>query len=315
MFSFFTKKRKSNNKKTLKKFNKQNCSPLVAGNKASPNTCYTKKILFEIKNSYNSSDLNKNKITSNDPDVVWQKLHENLVDCSVESCWLKELDDKKLVSKIKKYIFAPEKPPEWKSNPNEWLSNVDLLEVMKQYEMKYPNFEFIGPTCIDFDDKLPENGKCVWEELCKFDLEKQIDKGKNKIGIIFNLDKHYQSGSHWVSLFVDIEIHFIFFFDSVGNEIPKEIKILVERIKKQGNSMKKNSTIKFDFYENYPTEHQYSNTECGMYSLFFIITMLTHNTEFKNFKTHKEVIKFFKRGRISDKFIEKYRNVYFNNVL
>ena len=55
-----------------------------------------------------------------------------------------------------------------------------------------------------------ENGKCVWEELCKFELEKQIEKGKNKIGIIFNLDKHYQSGSHWVSLFIDIEIMIFF---------------------------------------------------------------------------------------------------------
>jgi hypothetical protein len=32
--------------------------------------------------------------------------------------------------------------------------------------------------------------------------------------------------------------------------------------------------IHFKFIQNYPKTHQYSNTECGMYSLFFIITFL-----------------------------------------
>lgn len=314
MFSIFTKKSRTNKNKTIKKFNKLNCSPLVRGSSANSNTCYTTKILFEIRNAYNSNDLNKNKITSNNPDEVWRELRNNLVECKIESCWLKELKDKKLISKIKKYVFAPVKPPEWKKNPNEWLSNIDLLEVMTHYERLYHEFEFIGPTCIDFDDKLPEeNGKCVWEELCKFDLKEQIKRNKKKIGIIFNLDKHYESGSHWVSLFVDIENKFIFFFDSVGSKIPNEIQKLVDRIKLQGKTMK--PEINFKFIQNHPNKHQSSNTECGMYSLFFIITMLTHETEFHKYNNHDEVIKLFKQKYIPDKFVEKYRNVYFNNVV
>ena len=30
-------------------------------------------------------------------------------------------------------------------------------------------------------------------------------QGINKIGVIFNLDKHTQPGSHWVALFIDGE--------------------------------------------------------------------------------------------------------------
>lgn len=312
MFSFFTKKNTKNNKKTIKKFNKLNCSPLVYGSNVNSNTCYTKKILFEIKDSYNSSDLNNNKITTNNPNEIWFQLRENLVECPTESCWLKELKNKVLINKIKKYVFAPKKPPEWKENPNEWLSNIDLFEVMSQYEIKYTNFVFIGPTTIDFDTKLPENNNnCVLNELCNFSLEKYMKKGKEKIGIIFNLDKHYQSGSHWVSLFIDIENNFIFFFDSAGNKIPKEIDNLVHRITDQGSKL--SHPIKFNFYQNYPKTHQKGNTECGMYSLFFIITMLTHQIDSKKFKNHKEIINFFKKGLISDKYIEKYRNVYFNN--
>ena len=33
-------------------------------------------------------------------------------------------------------------------------------------------------------------------------------------------------------------------------------------------------------------EHQYKNTECGMYSLYFIITLLTTHKDPKSFKLH-----------------------------
>ena len=99
----------------------------------------------------------------------------------------------------------------WKKNPEEWLNSVDIEDVMKQYEKKVPTFMFIGPSPIDFDKHLLY-GECVWDELCKFKLENILKKGKNKIGIIFNLDPHYKNGSHWISMFIDIRKKFIFFF-------------------------------------------------------------------------------------------------------
>ena len=89
------------------------------------------------------------------------------------------------------YIFSPKKPQSWNKNPNEWLSNYDE-KVIKQYERKYSNFKFIGTTFIDFDTIA--DGGHVEPLLCDFDLNKYIGK-QNKIGIIFNLDKHYQGGS------------------------------------------------------------------------------------------------------------------------
>ena len=52
-------------------------------------------------------------------------------------------------------------------------TNIDILNVMKQYEHIYPNFEFIGPSPIDYDTHL-SYGECVWEELCKFNLQNNI---------------------------------------------------------------------------------------------------------------------------------------------
>jgi len=105
--------------------------------------------------------------------------------------------------------FAPESPKEWKKNPNEWLSSIDILEVMNQYEKKYKCFEFLGPSPIDYDTHQLY-GQCVWDELCHFKLAEQIKNGKTKIGIIFNLDPHYKGGSHWVSLFINIKKATIF---------------------------------------------------------------------------------------------------------
>lgn len=85
----------------------------------------------------------------------------------------------------------------------------------------------------------------------------------------------------------------MFFFDSANNGVPNEIwmkdndKPLVNRIMKQGLEFQ--PPIQFTFYNN-NISHQQGNTECGMYSLFFIITMLTGKTPFskKNVIFEKE---------------------------
>ena len=50
---------------------------------------------------------------------------------------------------------------------------------------------------------------CVWKDLCKFSLQKEINKGFKKI-MIFNLDKHTGPGTHWTS-FIDVTDKFIFY--------------------------------------------------------------------------------------------------------
>jgi len=299
--------RQTHRQNTTKRLNPMNCSPIVKNKRINKNTCYTKEILFKIRDAYNESHLDK-KIEENDPTKLLQLLTERLNNCEKEDCWLEQLKDATLKKEIDELIFSPDKPSEWLKNKNEWLSNIDIFEVLSQYEMTYDNFDFIGPTPIDFDTRLPEKGeKCVWEELCTISLEKKLKEGKDKIGIIFNLDRHDQGGSHWVSLFVDLKDRFIFYYDSAGSDIPKEIDALRRRMT---NEMKKKFKLKF--YKNYPVEHQHGNTECGMYSLFFIITMLTGVVEDNTKLSLAKKIKLFKAGKIPDEYVEQYRNVYFN---
>ena len=239
-------------------------------------------------------------INTNDSKEIWtylKKVYNRI--CNKESCWIKQLAKGTKMEEELLNSFAPESPEEWKKNPTEWLSSVDIVEVMSQYEKTYKCFEFLGPSPIDYDThKL--YGECVWDELCHFNLAQQIKKGKTKIGIIFNTDPHNKPGEHWISLFVNIKKGEIFFFDSVGDKAPNQINKFVNMVKKQGDKLK--TPIYFKFDQNYPVEHQYKNTECGIYSIFFIVHMLEDKITSEYLKTHV----------LKDEYMQNFRKIYFN---
>ena len=285
-----------------KKFKKLRCSPrLDKNNSDNDYTCYNKRSLDKMKNLWNARHPDS-KIKTNNSKQIWMQLKTRLSNvCSNERCWMEQqFMNSGMDNTIKNFTFAPFSPKEWKKNPNEWLSSVDILNVMKQYEKVYPCFEFMGPSPIDFD-KRKMYGECVWEELCHFNLEDQIKKKKTKIGISFNLDPHYKPGSHWVSLFINIKKKTIFYFDSNGDRIPPRINALVKRVISQGNKI----GINFKFDSNYPKEHQVTNTECGIYSLYFFVNQLKDSF-------NPMVLK---KKKITDKAMERFRKIYFNEAI
>jgi hypothetical protein len=291
-------KSKNKTQKYIKSKN-VNCSPKDSKD-INDFTCYTDKDLYKLRDFWNARHPDV-QIMTNDTKEIHKNLTKYLSNvCSKESCWLKQnFLDNKTVKELTE-SFAPESPREWKTNPNEWLSSVDIMKVMKQYEKAYKCFDFIGPSPIDFDTKMLY-GECVWEELCNFSLSEQIKTGKTKIGIIFNTDPHNKPGQHWISMFINIKKKKIFFFDSVGDKAPKQVMVLINRIIKQGKKL--NINIKFD--QNHPVEHQYGDTECGIYSLFFISHMLEDKFTEHYMKTHI----------LKDNYMQKFRKVYFNESL
>ena len=287
------------------------CSPAVRKTgKTVVGSCYTPNILEQLRQAYNRGHKPSNQITTTNPEEIWRELRDRLSHCDKEDCWLTELKDEQTRKRLERYIFAPDKPYEWKKNPTTWLSNYDILNVLEQYEEAHPEFEFLGPTPIDFDTRLKTSGnQCVTHELCAFSLAEHKNQGKTKIGIVFNLDKHNEPGSHWVSMFVDADEQIIFYFDSANSRIPAQIHALIERIQQQ--LVHSTYGRKYKYYRN-SVSHQQRNTECGVYSLFFIITMLTKQTEIKQNMSLKERLTLFMHHRIPDKYIETYRNKYFN---
>uniref|UniRef100_A0A6C0I560 Ubiquitin-like protease family profile domain-containing protein n=1 Tax=viral metagenome TaxID=1070528 RepID=A0A6C0I560_9ZZZZ len=308
-----------NAKVTTKEFRKLNCNPAVRGKTPKEvDTCYTNDLLIKLKDAHNSKNASS-AITVNEPKEIWTELKDKMSSCTAEDCWLDQLMDPGEKSRIDKETFAPDQPDDWKGEKNPWLSNFDIYNVLFQYETPYPHFKMVGPTPIDFDHK-PQGDRCVWEDLCKFSIKDYQDQKKTKIGIVFNLDEHDKGGSHWVSMFIDLEHNYLFFLDSAGDTMPDEIKVFVDRVTKDA----KTQGITLTFYENAPVAHQTGESECGIYAIFFIITMLTlEKSEMKKldddmemvtepFKDYKEAIKFFKEKRIPDHFVTPFRTKYFN---
>jgi len=279
---------------------KPTCSP--ANQEKNETTCYTTKSLLKLKQLWNARHSD-DKITTNEPLEIWNELRQRFTGvCQHEKCWLRHtFISNKIGHDILHYTFAPDAPKSWKKNPNEWLSNYDITSVMQQYEYKYNHFAFIGPSPIDFDKRIV-NDKCVWDDLCEFNLSKCLKKGKRKIGVIFNTDPHNKGGEHWVSLFIDTthDNPYIFYFDSAGDPILPEILLFAQRVIQQASKL----NIHKQLYENHPLQHQKSTTECGMYSLYMIIQLLTNTKTYTDFMTK----------RIPDKEIEHYRYTYFNHV-
>ena len=290
----------SNKKKNKTiKFKKSSCNP--SKTKSLNFTCFSTSQIINLKNIWNLKHPTES-IISNDPQEIWNFFRQKFSEiCSTERCWLKqEFFKRNLGPEILSYSFAPKAPSSWNKNINEWLSSTDITKVMKLYEEKYPYFAFIGPSPIDFDKKLI-GGDCVWEELCNFNLQNMLIKGKKKIGIVFNTDPHNKDGEHWVAAFIDTSSNpdpYFFYFDSNGDTIPKEIK----NISNKGISQAKNIEIDMKCIENHPTEHQKGDTECGIYVIYFITELLSGN----------KIYNYFLNNKIPDNQMEQFREVFFD---
>ena len=240
------------------------CAPSKTKKKFS---CYSNHDLHNMKQQYNRT--HRQKIHTKKNRQIWKQLMQSL-DCTKESCIAAKLN-------MKTTNFAPKHPDEWKTNPTAWLSSDDITAVLKQYEKVYPEFKYIGPSPADF--YFRENGTCVWEELCKFKVH-EMATHKTKVGIIFNLDTHEGGGTHWVAIFMDLPKKIMYYFDSTGVSMKEEPHIykFFEKVKLQDPA--------YRLIENHPVEHQFGNTECGIYVLFFTIIML-QTGQFKLFKNKK----------------------------
>lgn len=177
-------------------------------------------------------------------------------------------DEKKYL--IKTYLRPP-MPSSWKNDPDMWLDSTNIEAVMKQYEEAYPSFEFMGPFPIDFAAPDPyakgdaSHPKCLIREMCGLKVLESKKKGITMIGIIYNLDPHFKNGSHWVANFIDLERHRCYYFDSYGYEPPSQVQKFMKWLTVQDPKMKLAYNAR---------RFQLQGSECGMYSMYFIIRML-----------------------------------------
>ena len=245
---------------------------------ATDETCFSLEALRKIATKWNTTHPDR-AIPFDDSTTgksLWNSInHAMSAKCSNEVCWLKQdfIKETPLARELLKN-FKPIMPKKWEANPREWLNTIDIRDVMNQYEVKHPDFEFIGPVPIDFDTKVGIGfGQCVIDELCNIKLASQFEKGKRRIGVIFNLDKHTQPGSHWVAMYANFPatpaLSEIAYWDSYGMRPNPEVVALMNRLKDQATTLGHNVVMKVN-----RKRHQYKNTECGVYCIYFLTSFL-----------------------------------------
>lgn len=303
------KKTKKNTKKSTSgnvsrnskdtKINLDSCNP--ANNNSS--SCFDFEALVKIASGWNKDHPKpKDKITIPKIDnyknkhKLWNSIDKKLRGtCTTEWCWIEQEFVRKVGNRELEALFRPKMPRSWKKNKYEWLSSIDIESVMKQYEEKYSDFKFIGPVPIDFDYQY-EFGKCIVNELCNIKITNLNKHNISKVGVIFNLDPHNKPGSHWVAMYMDLKKQVVYFFDSYGSSPPNEVQLLIERLQEQAEEL--GFELKYDYSK---IRHQYENSECGVYSIYFIIQLLEGKKTFESMQ----------KTRIPDKVVNDKRNYFF----
>jgi hypothetical protein len=268
-------KNKNNNNKgnTTKKTKKhlQHCSPHINSTGVS---CFDKEALHKITKLWNKSHTDKITIGRKSNKTLWKEINNKMsmtykCEDGAEWCWLEQpfIKNTSIGDELDDFL-KPLMPKKWEYNPREWLNTLDIEEVLNRYQQKHDDFFFAGAVPIDFDKKF-SNGQCVSNELCNIDLSKLWKDKKRRIGAVFNLDKHNQSGSHWIALFCDLNNKHVSYWDSYAVEPPNEVVELMDKLEHQADKL----GIKLERNVN-DVRHQYKNTECGIYSIYFIISLL-----------------------------------------
>ena len=258
-------------------------------------TCLDSTSIKALVKNYNKTHKT-NIIKRNKPNIMLEDLKKKVYkDCKDNEVCI--VNHKFVSPKLKMKLannYKPYMPKKWYEDKKTWLNTLDIDAVFNQYEIKYPEFVFFGPTPIDFDKKL-NHYQCVDDELCRINIPQLHNKGIKYIGIVFNLDPHNRGGSHWISLFCNLNKNEICFWDSYAHRPPKEVRMLMNKIKNQCKKIKKKMTIKIT-----NNRHQYGNSECGLYSTHFIIKLLEGDSFEK-----------LTKNRISDEIMNTYRSKYF----
>jgi len=274
------------------------CAPHL---KSKTNKCYTKEVLVKIAKEINKIKKKKKEKLINLKQTktkLWSDIEKYFEkSCNKDSrCWMKQPEIRSIVDKnMKLFTFRPKKPEEWKENKSTWLNNFDIKNTMIQVEKMYKNFKFFGPVPSD----CPIDYRC---ELSDLDVFKLMKEKKDKIGIIYNLDVSTGPGTHWTSVFIDPKNSEINYYDSNGEMPIHYIKKFLEKTYKQ---MLKFQTNNRQFkkpiiiYNN--KRHQYQDSECGMYSMYFILNRLDGKSMYQLSNT-----------KISDKQMNELRDVLFD---
>ncbi len=275
------------------------------------------------------SDIN----TENQLINVIQNATPSSKNCETSGCILDEFQSKVAekdvqLGNILRMIIDKRFKPSGPWNSTEWLSDRNIENTLKQLIDAKDNFAILGFKMLD-EFTTPDKDFELIEEYRK--------KGKTKIAFVANQDISTGTGIHWVALFLDFEppqitnpnpnlgptkcnikeVGFgsysspftIEFFNSAGGSIYKEILTWATHIQ----CLLCSKGFVSDIIQVSEIQHQQENTECGVYSIYYIISRL-EGYPYTNFSGLNKG-KISKEHLIPDGHMEKFRESLFRHSL
>lgn len=201
-----------------------------------------------------------------------------------ESCWLKSDEfinyankqnsniTKEYVNKYVEENFLPLGPRDMKSDGKwPWLSNVDIDKSLNVIQKCFKNPHHMQFHMIDFEDPDVHTN----QELATTDFGALLDeKGEVQAFTVINTDKSSGSGIHWFAVYLNLSKNggTLEHFNSSGRAPRNEITTYLTKLKNKLE--KKYPGKKFNIVYN-RTQHQSKDSECGVYSVFYIWARLT----------------------------------------
>ncbi len=228
-------------------------------------TCFTHEELVAIAEAYNDIGIGEPISVSGDDRKIHSDIKERFEKACgsgslKEPCWI---DNKELLDALRakdpemyKLVTKFALKPRATKGATEWLSTTEIDAVLNQYMHFFPLFAYLGCVPSDHFDLHPEDLDTIQSKM-----ERAVTGG-----LVFNLDTTGGQGYHWIAVFIDrrCPIHStIEYFDPTGNVPTGGIKRF----------------LKDDLFENYnlivnKTVHQRGDTECGLYSIYYILQRL-----------------------------------------
>ncbi len=193
----------------------------------------------------------------------WTKVKDyvmakKVLGCTNDGCVLEKVDNPQ-ADEIKKVALKAEGP----ANSKELISNFNIADIFKQLEAKFPDFQGYPFQYHDFINHA---------ESEPMKDPPSPDKSKKTYGIVVNTDVTGGPGIHWFALFVDMRKApwTIEYFNSSGNKPQAPINQWMQKLKDQICSAGQCEII----LSNDRFQHQKGDTECGLYSMYYIWSRL-----------------------------------------
>lgn len=268
------------------------------------NVCSTKETVQAMEKHLKKKNIDTTMLKTA-KDIV--KTIKQDLKCNTEECVLKDPNFvKEEIRDIIKESLDRIKP-EGPANSTRLLNNENIDNVLKKLTKRHQGFYHMNFQMIDFAGEKDSSGEWVIKkghkiyptELGIIDMANDVvGKGYKTFAVVMNTDVRTGGGIHWFSLFCDFRtIPFtVEYFNSSGNKPVKQIQDWMikteENLKVAGHNT--TSVILSGLI------HQQSETECGLYSLYYIWNRL-NGVPSDNFQLKK----------VPDKMMYKFRKMCF----